>query len=297
MRKANIAKHIAVILAIYFVVSQPLSTEAVPTNVMFNVIETPKETVTTVVEAKELVNQAAKNIKREVVILEEEFIEIDSVGMMNNKGKNVTTDVISLSISSATTSYSTYEFETYGREKEIATVYNIFTQEFGVPIEIVSAIIGNIIAEGHFGMEQGTYYVLESIEQAEEYLLSKSKQRGFGIIQWTLQERRNCLYSYYVNTYNELKETKDWNTIMAVAECAFLYEELKAYGTLDKMLEQDLQGEDMVERCTAILIKDYIKYSNYKSDFNEYECIDSTSSGQVRIDNALNVYRHYTGKQ
>lgn len=176
------------------------------------------------------------------------------------------------------------EWDTRQRFKDILIIKEVLVDQLGVSPSIASAIIGNICYEGSFASVENTNSSLTDNQE----VISKLGQGdgGFGIAQWTSKFRQNKLKEYY----NVASQDLDFKTASVVAECIYLYNELRASNLLGDMTK----GCD-IEDATGKLGYEYLAYANRSK---EWDYIDGKyiSNESPRYDYALKVYRWITSE-
>ncbi len=176
------------------------------------------------------------------------------------------------------------EWDTRKRFKDILILEDILVDQLGVSKSIASAIIGNICYEGSFASIQDSTSSLSSQYEANAKLGDGST--GFGIAQWTSKFRQNKLKEYY----NIASQDLDWDTATVVAECIYLYNELKASGLLG-----DLTQEYSLEDATGKLGYEYLAYANRDKEWYK-QGSHYKSNDCPRYNYAVKVYHYMTGE-
>lgn len=183
----------------------------------------------------------------------------------------------------------------------INTCIDFLYNQLGMNNEVVAGIIGNVCNEGHFGEEQGTYKLASNVD---EYIsnLSSSTDKGYGIAQWTYQDRQDKLAAHTVEIidylvaeygldYEACMYGEYYPTVIVTSELTFLYEELNGYGIFE-----DFNKEYTLEDATGRIALSYERYKNskkhweYGQDGKCYLIGSSECSGAERLKFAELIY-------
>lgn len=171
------------------------------------------------------------------------------------------------------------------RFKDILILKDVLVDQLGVSKTIASAIIGNICYEDSFASITKSDNGLSSISEANQKL-GASDGVGFGIAQWTSKFRQNKLKEYYNIACQDL----DWETAAVVAECVYLYNELRASNLLG-----DMTKDCDLENATGKLGYEYLAYANRSKEWDQssgvYKSIDCP-----RYNYAVKVYHYMMGE-
>lgn len=176
------------------------------------------------------------------------------------------------------------DWDTRHRYKDILILEDILVNQLGVSKSVASAIIGNICYEGSFAQMENSTSSLSDINEVNSRLGAETI--GFGVAQWTSKFRQNKLKEYY----NIASQDLDWDTATVIAECMYLYNELKVSNLLG-----DMSQECDIENATGKLAYEYLAYADRS---NEWLCEDGRyiSVDCPRYKYAMKIYRYMTGE-
>lgn len=198
----------------------------------------------------------------------------------------VVVDVDSL-MSAYRASYEPQDWDKKGKINIIHTLWNFLVEQNGVDKVLAASIIGATMHEGRFAEEQGSYNLINDIEDARALLGAGSC--GYGIAQWTYKTRQQGLLNYY-ELANEMCPD-NWETACVVAECCMLLREIEAYGIFDDLYSHTTI-EDAVGRM-CLLYEGYEGASQQWSSEGGYHLISHDGSGISRLRYAQNIYDYY----
>ena len=179
----------------------------------------------------------------------------------------------------------------YSYNRETNILYDFLVRQMGVEHNIACSIIGNCSGEGSFGSKQSSDIVISSIDDARKFLSRKSIDTGYGIVQWTVAERRERLLSYYESA---VKQFSDFEVAQWVAEMVCLYEELGDYDLFGGY-DRKIAIEDATGRIA-------LRYERYKlSGYDWTASKDGTvrltgkvGNGKQRLNFAYAVHKYYS---
>lgn len=177
-----------------------------------------------------------------------------------------------------------------GKIKLIHTLWEFLVLQNDVDEVLASALIGNIMYEGTFGMQESSYNIISNIDQARSLL--GDGERGYGIAQWTYHRRQDTLLNYYELT-NEIYPD-DWQRACIVAECCFLLEEVKAYKVFDSLYSHTTI-EDSVGRVAVLYEKYDGSFQQWSKQDDGYKLVSSDGSGHGRLKYAQDIYEYFVG--
>ena len=221
-----------------------------------------------------------------------EIIQLGEVNMITNHGIHITTDAVEVDVMSLmntyTDSYESPDWDDRNKINIIATMWEFLVNQQGMHPINASALLGNIMVEGQFAEEQGSYDVIQDIEYLRA-VLGKGK-RGYGVVQWTYSTRQKSLMDYYDLAY-ELYPN-DWDKVKIIAECAMLIEEVKAFEIFP-----DIYSAISLEDSTGRVCVLYESFENSSSAWSksngEYILISNEGSSDTRLEYAQNIYDYF----
>lgn len=177
------------------------------------------------------------------------------------------------------------DWDTRKRFKDILILEDVLVDQLGISKSIAAAIIGNVCYEDSFASITKSEANLSSFNEASNRL--GVEDRGFGIAQWTSKFRQNKLKEYYNIACQDL----DWETAAVVAECVYLYNELRASNLLG-----DLTKEYDLEQATGKLGWEYLAYADRNVQWERDDNGHYTSIDCPRYNYALKVYHYMLGE-
>lgn len=264
------------------------------------VIETKVITIETVAVTPDVVDEV-------VAIIAEPTLELYSV-KPEIKIHTILVDDVEINIDSLMNCY--YSNNMYGTmnrcdDATINTCINFFCEQLNISPEIAAGIIGNVCVEGHFGEEQGTHTIAVNVEEYIDDLLSKNN-KGYGIAQWTYEDRQenlieqiveviDYLMTEYNATYEEVVYGEYYPTAIVLSELIYMYKELQCYNIFSSLTDYYT-----LEDATGRVALSYERYKNskkhWKYDENGYCTLIGTenSSGAKRLNFAKYVYGKLT---
>lgn len=186
-------------------------------------------------------------------------------------------------------SYERQPWDINNRLRTIHVLWNFLVEQQCVSRTIASGIIGNVCMEGTFGREQTTHVIFKDIDDVREVLGKGDK--GYGIAQWTWYSRQLNLLKYYEWANSQID---DWNTVMLVAECSMLLEEIKSY-----KIFSDLSLDYDIEDATGRIASKYEGYRNHEKQWSSsrgvyyLDTTDKSCTGYKRLQYAYNIYEYF----
>lgn len=180
-----------------------------------------------------------------------------------------------------------------GKIETLTMCYNFLVYDKGLPSELVSGILGNVMCEGDFGYREGYYNGTQNYNQVINALNGSG---GVGIIQWTYYTKKNELKKYYVDTFSKVSGY-DFKVKCAIAELTYLYDMIKNEGFLDRFSNLNGTGDSLVHNACGMFACEYERYAGYSKQWlkspNSYKCININSNGGKRLKYALKIYHHF----
>ncbi len=221
------------------------------------------------------------------------IVTLDSVSFKNQNGVTVNTRPVEIDVAKLMDIYrQQHDIPAWDSKEKIdviSVLWYFLVEEQKVPEENAAGILGNIYTEGVFGIEEGSNDIISSIEDART-LLGKG-ECGYGVAQWTYNERQRTLLKYYELAYAAYPD--DWEAVCVVAECAMLIEEIKGYNIFSNIY-LPTTIEDATGRVGCIY-EVYDKYwEDWSFDGSNYTLIKENGSGSRRLQNAVNIYEYFT---
>lgn len=237
--------------------------------------------------------------KNDVVVTRSSFVEepqlitVNSISMRNADGVWEDTSELLIDIDALVETYNTeYEIPEWDDKNKInmiATVWEFLVNQQGMNPNNAAALLGNIMAEGSFSIEQGTYNLMNNIESLRAVL--GQGNRGYGMVQWTYGTRQKALLEYYEVAYDMYPD--DWDKVKIIAECSMLLEEVKAYRVFD-----DIYTSISLEDSTGRVCRNYETYDGCYSGWSYYDGtyhLNATSgSSYHRYAYAKAIYDYFT---
>lgn len=221
-----------------------------------------------------------------------ETVQVGSVSMITNHGEHINTDVIKVEVDDLMNTYYT-EHETpvwddRNKISIIATLWEFLVNQQGMDPKHAAAILGNIMVEGSFAEEQGSYDILDNMEAMRAVLGRGNK--GYGVVQWTYHTRQDALLAYYDLAYELYPD--DWDKVKVIAECSMLIEEIKAYGVFTDIHEAASLEDSVGRVCVR-----YERFENCDSAWDiidgEYTLVSDTGSSDTRYEYAQAIYNYF----
>lgn len=185
--------------------------------------------------------------------------------------------------------YDKPDWDTNNQFRTINTLWHFLVEQQCVSRTIASGIIGNVCMEGTFGRAQSTHEIFQNIDDVRAVLGKGAK--GYGIAQWTWYTRQLNLLKYYEWANSQVD---DWETVMVVAECCMLLEEIKSY-----KIFSDLGLDYDIEDATGRIASKYEKYRNHEKQWDNYngvyylETSSTSCTGYKRLRYAYNIYDYF----
>lgn len=185
------------------------------------------------------------------------------------------------------------DWDDVGKIETVTMCYNYLVYDKGLPSELVSGILGNIMCEGDFGYRQGYYNGTQNYNQIINALNGSG---GVGIVQWTYYTKKSELKRYYADTFNKVSNCS-FKVKCAIAELTYLHYIIKNEGILDKFESLAGSKDALVHSACGMFACEYERYAGYKSQWsrstNSYKCTNINSNGGKRLNYALKIYHHF----
>lgn len=223
----------------------------------------------------------------------EETVQVSGVSMITNHGEHIVTDTIEVEVDNLMTvyyeDYETPDWDDKNKISIIATLWEFLVNQQGMDPRHAAAILGNIMVEGSFAEEQGSYDIISDMEEMRAVLGCGNK--GYGVVQWTYHTRQDALLAYYDLAYEMYPD--DWDKVKVIAECSMLLEEIKAFGIFDNIYEAN-SLEDSVGRVCVL----YENFNKARSAWTivdgEYVLSSNIGSSDERYAYAQAIYDYFT---
>lgn len=183
----------------------------------------------------------------------------------------------------------------------VVTCVDFLYYQMGVEKEITAGIVGNVCCEGLFGQQQKTCLIADNYDTYVEWL-DRDDDKGYGIAQWTSEERQqnlkqrlNEVVDFFVNTVGLTEESvkygENFTACIITTELSFLYDEIQSYRVFTSY-DAEYTVEDATGRM-AVIYEAY-KHSNrqWQKYNGEYRLALQNSHGAERLDWANYTYEY-----
>lgn len=223
---------------------------------------------------------------------QDEILTLTSKEFINNVGKEVITSEVQVNVSllHLEENFVSPSWDYKYRIKDVEIIWEFLVNQQNVHPNVAAGIIGCLYHEGTFGEQQGSYNYIDTIEEARVLLDESAASTGYGLAQWTFDDRRELLLKYYEEAF--MVYPNDAYKASVVAELCCLIEELKGYNVFE-----DLTQVHSIEDATGRVARLYECYKGCEDDWKKvsgsYCLCSEDKSGTKRLQTAYDVYYHF----